>query len=244
MAARKKKQNDALIKETYSMRTIKRSELKAAPYNPREIDDAAKKKLKASLVRHGVVTPLIYNKQTSHIVGGHQRIAIMDDVHQGEDYELTIAEIDVPEKQEKEINIALNNDRAMGFFNMDQLSQLLPDLDALSCGFDTTDMIRMFGENAVEKQNQSFAELAEKVKENTEKYEKDIKPNIVDRDNQDYYLVYVFPSYQARKQFTDSLQEIDNRFQDGLSLARKLGVNIDINKKEVDEEQGIVHNDD
>jgi len=50
------------------------SELKAAPYNPRTSTEKQESHLKASLEKFGVVEPIIFNKQTGFIVGGHFRV--------------------------------------------------------------------------------------------------------------------------------------------------------------------------
>ena len=49
------------------------SELRPAPYNPREIDDAAFDRLCASLRRWGVMLPVIVNPQNMTLIAGHQR---------------------------------------------------------------------------------------------------------------------------------------------------------------------------
>jgi len=52
----------------------KLSELNAAPYNPRQSTAKQEKQLKASLEKFGLVEPVIYNKRTGYIVGGHFRV--------------------------------------------------------------------------------------------------------------------------------------------------------------------------
>jgi ParB-like chromosome segregation protein Spo0J len=54
--------------------TKKIAELKPAPYNPRQSTEKQEAQLKASLSKFGLVEPIIYNKQTGFIVGGHFRI--------------------------------------------------------------------------------------------------------------------------------------------------------------------------
>jgi len=56
--------------------TLKTSDLAgmAAPYNPRRISDHDMKRLRASLKTWGMVEPLVCNRRTNHIVGGHQRV--------------------------------------------------------------------------------------------------------------------------------------------------------------------------
>lgn len=52
----------------------KLSELKPAPYNPRKSTEEQERHLSQSLTKFGVVEPIIFNKQTEHIVGGHFRV--------------------------------------------------------------------------------------------------------------------------------------------------------------------------
>jgi ParB-like chromosome segregation protein Spo0J len=50
-----------------------RSKIHNAPYNPRFITDEAKRKLKGSIKRNGLLAPPTWNIRTGNIVGGHQR---------------------------------------------------------------------------------------------------------------------------------------------------------------------------
>ena len=46
----------------------------AAPYNPRRIADHDLEALRRSLRYFGTVEPIVVNRRTGHIVGGHQRV--------------------------------------------------------------------------------------------------------------------------------------------------------------------------
>ncbi len=51
-----------------------------APYNPRKVlkaGDRGYEKLVRSLAEFSLVQPVIWNRQTGHIVGGHQRVEIL-----------------------------------------------------------------------------------------------------------------------------------------------------------------------
>ena len=59
------------------------AELKAAEYNPRKDlkpGDAEYEKLKRSIETFGYVEPVIWNKRTGVVVGGHQRLKVMKDL--------------------------------------------------------------------------------------------------------------------------------------------------------------------
>ena len=46
----------------------------AAPYNPRTISDHDLMALGRSMTTFGVVEPIVVNRRTNRIVGGHQRV--------------------------------------------------------------------------------------------------------------------------------------------------------------------------
>ena len=53
--------------------------LKAAAYNPRKElkpGDAEYEKLKRSIKEFGYVEPVIWNKRTGNVIGGHQRLSV------------------------------------------------------------------------------------------------------------------------------------------------------------------------
>ena len=81
------------------------SDLKPAPYNPRQSTEKQEKKLQESLTKFGVVEPIIFNKQTGYIVGGHFRVRELKKLGYKE-VECVI--VDLSEEDEKELNIRLN----------------------------------------------------------------------------------------------------------------------------------------
>ena len=85
--------------------TKKLSDLKPATYNPRTSTKKQEKKLQESLTKFGVVEPIIFNKQTGYIVGGHFRVRELKKLGYKE-VECVI--VDLSEEDEKELNIRLN----------------------------------------------------------------------------------------------------------------------------------------
>ena len=81
--------------QNFEVKTISRSEIKNAEYNPRVMDDNAKKRLKAALKKHGLVSALTWNKRTGNLVGGHQRLEQLDSLENDKNYSLTVCVIDV-----------------------------------------------------------------------------------------------------------------------------------------------------
>ena len=125
--------------QQFEICSMLRSELKAAPWNPRKIDEGAKKKLKSNLKRVGLLRPLVLNKRTGHLIAGHQRLSQMDAIEKG-DYRLDVAVVDLDEKTEQEQIIFLNNPAVMGTYDFKALAKLLPGVELENCGFEPMDM--------------------------------------------------------------------------------------------------------
>ena len=95
-------------------------------YNPRKDlkeTDKEYQAIKNSLETFGLLSPIIWNKRTGHIIGGHQRYKIL--VSQGAT-EIECVVIDFDEEKEKACNIALNS--AIGEWDNDKLDALLFEL--------------------------------------------------------------------------------------------------------------------
>jgi len=122
--------------------TKKISELQPAPYNPRQSTAKQEEKLKASLSKFGLVEPIIFNKQTGYIVGGHFRVRQLTKLGY-EEIECVI--VDLNEADEKELNIRLNANTGQWDWEMlanswdsDELSEW--GLDGIGFDVDAKDM--------------------------------------------------------------------------------------------------------
>ena len=130
------------------MRRLTLSELTPADYNPRkdlQPGDSEYEKLKRSLTEFGYVEPVIWNKTTGHIVGGHQRLKVLADLG-FEQVDCVVVELD--ETREKALNIALN--KISGDWDESKLALLIADLDAADfdaelTGFDEAEIQAMIG---------------------------------------------------------------------------------------------------
>lgn len=95
-------------------------------YNPRkdlQPGDLDYEKLKRSMKEFGYVDPIIWNQQTGHVVGGHQRSKILQD--EGiKEAECVV--VNLGEEKEKALNIALN--KISGDWDKDKLALLMTDL--------------------------------------------------------------------------------------------------------------------
>lgn len=108
----------------------KLSELNPASYNPRIISSNAKAGLNKSIEVFGLQQPIIWNKKTGNIVGGHQRYKVLLD--QGVT-ETDVVIVELSDNEEIALNITLNNPLIEGEFTefvMDQLSEVSDSLDA------------------------------------------------------------------------------------------------------------------
>ena len=90
--------------------------LKAAAYNPRKQlkpGDAEYEKLKRSITEFGYVEPVIWNKTTGRVVGGHQRLKVLMDMGYTE-VDCVVVEL-TEEKEKAELRISARAS-AMWFF--------------------------------------------------------------------------------------------------------------------------------
>ena len=85
--------------------TKKINDLIPADYNPRKFTDKDYKKLKSSIEKFGYVEPIIWNKNTGHVVGGHQRLTILKELGL---HEVNVVVVDLDITKEKLLNLNLN----------------------------------------------------------------------------------------------------------------------------------------
>ena len=102
------------------------SALAPASYNPRTITSVAANGLRASIRRFGLVQPIVWNRRTRRVVGGHQRIEALKSLGKTEAH---VVVVDLPEIEEKALNVTLNNPAITGEFT-DGLQSILAELSA------------------------------------------------------------------------------------------------------------------
>ena len=123
-------------------------DLLPANYNPRQNiqpGDKEYEKLKKSIEEFGYVDPVIWNEQTGNIVGGHQRLKVLQGLGHNE---VQVSVINIDDTKEKALNIALN--KISGDWDTSKLSDLLTELNDLDIdmdltGFDTSEMDDLIG---------------------------------------------------------------------------------------------------
>lgn len=121
-------------------------ELKPAAYNPRVALKPGMpeyERLKRSLSEFELVQPLVWNERTGHLVGGHQRLAIL---HETGVTEVPVVVVSLSLEREQALNVALNNEQVAGRWDTVKLQDLLrdlielPDFDATLTGFSEQDL--------------------------------------------------------------------------------------------------------
>jgi ParB-like chromosome segregation protein Spo0J len=126
------------------LRMMNIDDLVPAEYNPRadlKPSDPEYKKLKKSLQSYDYVEPIIWNEKTNRIVGGHQRLKVMKELGYEE---IQVSVINVDEKKEKKLNIALN--KISGDWDLEKLHLLLGEIDPAdfeSIGFDEKEVSKI-----------------------------------------------------------------------------------------------------
>lgn len=101
--------------------------LKRAAYNPRkklQEGDKEYEKIKRSIETFGSVEPLVWNERTGNLVGGHQRMTVMQDLGYTE---TDVVVVDLDDAEEKQLNITLN--KVKGRWDFDKLEALLTSME-------------------------------------------------------------------------------------------------------------------
>lgn len=123
------------------------ADLLPAQYNPRKDlkpGDDEYEKLKRSITEFGYVEPVIWNQTTGRVVGGHQRLKVLQEMGMTE---IDCVIIEVSEEKEKALNIALN--KISGDWDTDKLALLITDLqgsdlDVSLTGFESAEIDALF----------------------------------------------------------------------------------------------------
>ena len=110
-----------------NIKRIKLADVKPAAYNPRRQLKPGEKEyeaLKASISRWSLVEPLVVNLRTGNLVGGHQRDNVLLDLGHTE---AEAAVVDLDEKQEKLLNVALN--KIKGQWDYSRLEEIFQEYE-------------------------------------------------------------------------------------------------------------------
>ncbi len=107
---------------------MKLADLIPAEYNPRKDlrpGDREWEKIERSLGTFGMVEPIVFNKRSGRIVGGHQRAKVL--ASKGET-EADVSILDLSDENEQILNAKLN--RVQGYWDTAKLADLLTEIKA------------------------------------------------------------------------------------------------------------------
>lgn len=194
-----------------------RSKIKFAHYNPRKISDEARKKLKANIRRLGVMGGIVWNERTGTLVGGHQKVRILDELQKYDtdtkenDYLIRVEKVNLSEKEEIEQNIFLNNKNAQGEYDTDLLAGLIDNIDYKLAGLDDYDLnlagikIEAFlddPEDEVEEIPLEKIKTAEEKKDHVKKMKEEIREQSAKEIQEgDTYVMLSFSSFEQKREF-------------------------------------------
>jgi DNA modification methylase len=124
------------------------TKIKAAKYNPRKDlkpGDAEYEKLRRSMAEFGYVEPVVWNKTSGNVVGGHQRLKILL-ADGAAAIDCVVVELDAA--KEKALNLALN--KIQGDWDQEKLALVIADLqgadfDLSLTGFDEVELYKLMG---------------------------------------------------------------------------------------------------
>ena len=136
------------------------SDLKPNPKNPRKITEKKLKAFRKSLEEFGDLSGIVFNMRTNHLIGGHMRVALLQDakVQISQDSEMgvitkdgisySLRVVDWDEDKELAANIAAN--KGAGEWDYQQLTEWMHDLDAKNFDlgltmFDASEIESLFG---------------------------------------------------------------------------------------------------
>ena len=206
--------------QAFTTETVHRNKLLGAPYNPRYLPAKAKAKLRETLGAVGLVQPIVWNKRSGFIVGGHQRIAQIDALEGHADYSLTVAMVDVDEKREKELNVLLNNSEVAGEWDLEKLKAILDaEIELINTGFDHAEFMKLFGEAPSQPKEDHQEQLSKDMAAVKAAYEK-LTAMGQSKDDTDFYNVVVFGSHNERAEFLKEFGLENNRYIDGRVLVQ------------------------
>jgi len=198
--------------------TIKRSQIKNAPYNPRKITKQERENLYKILDTHKLVQDVVWNERTENVVSGHQRLTWIDLKAREKglkDFDINVNKVDINEKQEMELNLAMNNDAAMGKFDLDMLGPMLEEIDYSLAGFDDKSLDTLLGGFDAELLNDD--DLQKKADDYNEgiEHRKRMQSAKAKDSTFDYYSVLVFKDFLNRQEFFAFLGVKEEQYIDG-----------------------------
>lgn len=164
-------------------------DINPAKYNPRldlQPGNPEYEKIKRSIQEFDLVEPLVWNKRTKRLVGGHQRLKVLKELGQET---VDVSVVDLPEEREKALNIVLN--KAQGDWDYEKLRDIINELEELGTditltGFDVEDVMQLNFERVghkekEEKNNPPTMRVVFENEQDFRKMEKDLRELIEEK---------------------------------------------------------------
>lgn len=131
---------------------IKASKLKPATYNPRQISTKQYKDLKNSITKFGLVDPIIVNKNGYVVIGGHQRLKVLNEMQTDT---IPCVVLNLSKEKERELNVRLNKNT--GDFDIDILANEFDIDELVDWGFKHIDLDVNI--DKIEEDNKDYATI-------------------------------------------------------------------------------------
>lgn len=158
-------------------------ELLPAEYNPRislkDENPEEFEKLKKSIETFGIVDPVIWNKRTGYVVGGHQRLSVLKELGYEE---IDVSVVDLDDAKEKALNIALN--KISGEWDEPKLKDLLEelqltDIDETLTGFSNDEIEGLMEEIDLDDFFEQITEVEDQIENDENEEEKEKEDRLV-----------------------------------------------------------------
>ena len=136
-------------KEKLHIEYISIAELKECEYNPRVWSASDRQQLKTSLLKFGVLDPLIINSTTERmnvVVGGNFRLSMLREMGTEE---VPVVRVHLDLEKERELNVRLNKNQ--GSFDLDLLAEF-DESFLTDIGFDSEELDEIFATDPQEEQ--------------------------------------------------------------------------------------------
>lgn len=216
--------------EKYEMDVIDRGQIAGADYNPRVISKDAEKRLQKAIAKHGLVQPLVWNRRTGNLVAGHQRLRALDMLEKSKSYQISVAVVDIDEREERILNVQLNNPSMQGDWDLDKLTELAVDaaISPDEMGFSEGDTAVLFGGNeevaALFSDTQGVSEAKNTLK-GIKEHRAESAEKMKDSCNVDYYFTVVCENKEQKAAILKILGVPGwESYAPGRALAGALGV--------------------
>ncbi len=208
---------------------INRNQIQGAEYNPRIISEDAKKRLRKMIAKHGLVQPLVWNRRTGNLVAGHQRLAALDSLERSQNYDLQVAVVDVSEREERVLNVQLNNPSMQGEWDLDKLAELSEEaaISPDEFGFSDGDIAVLFGDERLDEimgDTPDVTDAKSKIQEIKE-HRAESMAKMQEAQAADFYFTVVCENEAQKKAILKSLGVPDwEAFVNGRVLAAQMGL--------------------